>query len=144
MAKRANGEGSIHQRKDGRWCPSIGIGRGRRKHFLGNELAISPNAVMLQQEADLVAALRDTPYSIGAFSLAYAMSNNLPLNKLSLDGVAPSAEEVLVGRYKLLRTLGIVWKSRPTPHVKQWIDFVLSDTGAEELLKNGFVPSTKS
>ena len=35
MSKRANGEGSIHQRKDGRWCASLSIGRGKRKHFLG-------------------------------------------------------------------------------------------------------------
>ncbi len=35
VGKRANGEGSIHQRKDGRWCASIGVGMGKRKHFLG-------------------------------------------------------------------------------------------------------------
>ena len=39
MAKRANGEGSIHQRKDGRWAASISIGRGKRKHFLGHTRA---------------------------------------------------------------------------------------------------------
>src|SRR5438309_2236926 len=35
MSKRANGEGSIHQRKDGRWCASVSVGCGKRKHFLG-------------------------------------------------------------------------------------------------------------
>jgi integrase len=39
MSKRANGEGSIHQRKDGRWCASIGVGRGKRKHFLSRSRA---------------------------------------------------------------------------------------------------------
>ncbi len=34
MAKRANGEGSIHKRADGRWAASISIGRGKRQHFL--------------------------------------------------------------------------------------------------------------
>ena len=33
--RRANGEGSIYQRKDGRWAASLGIGRLKRKHFLG-------------------------------------------------------------------------------------------------------------
>jgi len=33
--KRANGEGSVHKRKDGRWCASITLPRGKRKHFLG-------------------------------------------------------------------------------------------------------------
>jgi len=35
MGRRANGEGSIYQRKDGRWAASISLSRGRRKHFLG-------------------------------------------------------------------------------------------------------------
>ncbi|MHB8376677.1 MAG: tyrosine-type recombinase/integrase [Dehalococcoidia bacterium] len=39
LGKRANGEGSIHQRKDGRWCASLSIGRGKRKHFLARTRA---------------------------------------------------------------------------------------------------------
>ncbi len=36
MGKRANGEGSIYQRQDGRWAASISIGGLKRKHFLGH------------------------------------------------------------------------------------------------------------
>ena len=36
MAKRSNGEGSIYQRKDGRWVASISVGRTKRKHFFGS------------------------------------------------------------------------------------------------------------
>jgi integrase len=35
MAQRANGEGSIYQRKDGRWVAGISIGGTKRKHFFG-------------------------------------------------------------------------------------------------------------
>ena len=35
MGKRANGEGSIYQRTDGRWCASVTTEGGRRQHFLG-------------------------------------------------------------------------------------------------------------
>ena len=36
MGKRANGEGSIYRRKkDGRWCATISVERGRRKAFYG-------------------------------------------------------------------------------------------------------------
>ncbi|MEO8458274.1 MAG: site-specific integrase [Chloroflexota bacterium] len=35
MARRANGEGSIYQRQDGRWAASVSIGRAQRKHFIG-------------------------------------------------------------------------------------------------------------
>jgi len=39
MSRRANGEGSIYQRKDGRWAASISVGRGKRRHFLGRSRA---------------------------------------------------------------------------------------------------------
>ncbi len=35
--KRANGEGSIHKRKDGRWAASISTVGGKRKHFLSKD-----------------------------------------------------------------------------------------------------------
>lgn len=35
MSRRANGEGSIYKRKDGRWCASMTLDRGHRKHFFG-------------------------------------------------------------------------------------------------------------
>ena len=39
MGKRANGEGTIYQRKDGRWCATISIEKAKRKHFLGKTRA---------------------------------------------------------------------------------------------------------
>ncbi|GER89009.1 hypothetical protein KDW_31710 [Dictyobacter vulcani] len=33
MGKRGNGEGTVYQRKDGRWTASITIGQGRRKYL---------------------------------------------------------------------------------------------------------------
>lgn len=40
MSKRGANEGSIHQRKDGRWCASVHLGyeggKRKRKHFLGH------------------------------------------------------------------------------------------------------------
>jgi integrase len=39
VSRRANGEGSIYQRKDGRWAASISVGKLKRKHFLGHSRA---------------------------------------------------------------------------------------------------------
>ena len=35
MTKRANGEGSIYRRADGRWAASVSVDRGRRKYLYG-------------------------------------------------------------------------------------------------------------
>ena len=36
MSKRANGEGSIYKRGDGRWCATVTLDSGRRKAFYGD------------------------------------------------------------------------------------------------------------
>lgn len=113
-----------------------------RQYYLGKELKTTSQAVILQQEAELIAALQDTPYSIGAFSLAYAITNKLPANHLSLDGIAPTVANLQAGKYQMVRHMGIVFKHSPSEPAKGFIDFALSKNGAEELLKFGFVPST--
>jgi integrase len=58
MAKRANGEGSIFERKDGRWAASLSVGRGRRKHFLGGsrgEVSRQLNAALKSRDDGLPA-----------------------------------------------------------------------------------------
>ena len=69
MAKRANGEGSIHQRKDGRWAASVTIGGGRRKHFLGHSRA--------EVAAKLTAALNDQQRGIPVVSSNQSVSQYL-------------------------------------------------------------------
>lgn len=39
MAKRANSEGSIYRRQDGRWCASVTLADGRRRSFYGKTRA---------------------------------------------------------------------------------------------------------
>lgn len=36
MSRRANGEGSIYKRSDGRWCATVSVDGGKRKSFYGN------------------------------------------------------------------------------------------------------------
>ncbi|MGC1248713.1 MAG: substrate-binding domain-containing protein, partial [Spirulinaceae cyanobacterium] len=70
-----------------------------REYYLGADLKTSPEAVILRQEGDLIETIQTTEYSIGAFSLAYAMVNDLPVNRLSLAQVKPTAENVKAGKY---------------------------------------------
>src|SRR5215218_6047911 len=49
--QRGNGEGSIYQRKDGRWVGSISLPGGRRKDFYGK--------TRKEVQAKLIAAQRD-------------------------------------------------------------------------------------
>jgi phosphate transport system substrate-binding protein len=112
-----------------------------RKYFLGDQLKNSPDAVILRQESDLIAALQNTKYSIGAFSLANAISNKLPVKHLSLNDVEPTPENVDVGKYQMVRHIGIISKKTPKQPVLNFIDFTKSPEGISALRKSGFVPS---
>jgi integrase len=53
MSRRANGEGSIYQRRDGRWCGVVSTPDGGRKTFYGrtrNEVARRLSAALRDLE----------------------------------------------------------------------------------------------
>lgn len=114
-----------------------------RQHYLGDELKVSPNAVILRHESDLIAAVQNTPHSIGAFSLAQAITNQLPVNHLRLNGVAATPENVKAGTYPMVRKLGIVFQKNASGVIKDLINFAVSETGSQALVESGFVPTSQ-
>ncbi len=113
-----------------------------RKYYLGKELKNAPKVVIMRYEPELINALQNTPYSIGAFSLAYTISNKLPVNRLSLNGIEPTPENIKSGKYKMVRSIGVVWDKKPSEATQKYLDFVFSKKGADILNNSGFVPST--
>ncbi|KOP26241.1 phosphate ABC transporter substrate-binding protein [Hapalosiphon sp. MRB220] len=113
-----------------------------RKYYLGEDLKISSEAIVLRNESEVITAIENTPYSIGAFSLAYAISNNLSVNRLSLNGVEPSIKNIKNNKYKMVRLIGIMSKKSPKKSVQEFVNFAISQAGKEELIKSNFVTST--
>lgn len=111
-----------------------------RKHYLGDDKTTT-KAIVLNKEGELIDALQSTPYSIGAFSLAYSQINQLPVNRLSLDGVVPKAENLINGQYQMARHLGLIWDKAPSTSTKNFVDFVFSPEGTKVLQNNSFVPT---
>ncbi|WP_044290695.1 substrate-binding domain-containing protein [Rivularia sp. PCC 7116] len=114
-----------------------------RKYYLGKELKTAPEAAIMRYEPELINAVQNTPYSIGAFSLASSILNKLPVNRLSLDGIEPTPANIKSGKYKMVRTIGIVWNKEPSEATQKYLDFAFSEKGAEILNNSGFVPSTQ-
>jgi phosphate transport system substrate-binding protein len=110
-----------------------------RNYYLGQDQTTS-NAILLSKEIELIQTLQDTPYAIGAFSLAYAVMNDLAVNRLSLDGVAPNLESFNQGKYPMVRQMGIVWDKAPSDETQAFIDFIFSPEGATIIQAHGFVP----
>ncbi len=111
-----------------------------RKYYLGEEKTTT-KAVTLNKEGELIETLQSTPNSIGTFSLAYSLINKLPVNHLSLNGVAPKAQNFVNGKYQMVRHIGILSDKVPSAPAQGFIDFILSNEGEKVLQNNGFVPA---
>lgn len=114
-----------------------------RKYYLGAQLQNAPEAVILRQEPELIEVVQSTPYSIGAFSLGYAISHKLPVNRLSLDGIVPTVENVQMGKYQMVRSIGMVFKKKSSEATLRYINFAISQEVAQILRQSGFVPTQK-
>jgi phosphate transport system substrate-binding protein len=110
-----------------------------RKHYLGSALPNSPGAIVLRQEGELIQAIQSTPYSIGAFSLAYAISHNLPMHRLSLNGVQPSPETLKSGKYAMARTIFIIWKKNASDSTQTLVRYLFSPSSSQTLEQSGFM-----
>jgi phosphate transport system substrate-binding protein len=110
-----------------------------RQHYLGTE-PTTTQAVILNREGELIESLQSTPYSIGTFSLAYSLIEQLPVNRLSLNGIAPSEETLTSDRYQMVRSIGLVWQKTPSAATQSFIEFIFSEEGTKVLREKHFAP----
>ncbi len=77
------------------------------------------------------------PYSIGYVSLGIVDTN---VKALSIDGVAPTVQNIRQHKYRMVRPFLYLTAGEPTGAAKLFIDFVLSREGQNILRKEGLVP----
>jgi phosphate transport system substrate-binding protein len=111
-----------------------------RKFVLGLDLKVSKKATVLYFESEMIEAIKTAKGSIGYFSLGYALSTGLDVNLLEIDGIRPTVENILNGKYKIIRPLGIVVK-KPRKTVQDFIDYMQSDEAKDVMQKRGFAPA---
>jgi phosphate transport system substrate-binding protein len=115
-----------------------------RKHYLGKDLQNAPKAVVLRKEGELIQTIQSTPYSIGAFSLAYAIFHHLPVTRLSLNGIEPTVDNLKTGKYPMVRTIDIVWRKDASETTQSLISFIFSPAAITALEQAGFVSVTQA
>ena len=93
-------------------------------------------AVIASKTDVVLQSVAGNDYAIGYISLG---SLNDTVKALKIDGVAPSAQGVLDGSYKVARPFNIATKGEPTGLAKDFIDFIMSKEG-QEIVADGYVP----
>ena len=104
------------------------------------ELREIETAKVMARGGDMAKALAETPYALGMTSMTVVEQSAGKVRALTLNGLAPTAENVKSGRYFLTRDFLFVIKGEPTGPVKRFLDFVLSAEGDRVIEANGAVP----
>jgi phosphate transport system substrate-binding protein len=95
-----------------------------------DQLLTATNLQLSEDDNVLVQGVEGSPYAIGYFGYAYYQENADKLNVLSIEGVAPTAETVDNGTYKLARPLFIYSTAqimKDKPQVAAFINFYLTN-----------------
>ena len=130
MSRRANGEGTIYQRKDGRWVASISLNNGKRK------------SIYCKTQKEAVKAARQTNQQKDQGTLLFSEDQTLNdfLTAWLRDTVRNNVRERTYGRYReivmlhILPTLGKVTLQKLIPQQLQML--------YNQKLEEGYAPQT--
>ncbi|NET25391.1 PstS family phosphate ABC transporter substrate-binding protein [Okeania sp. SIO1I7] len=109
-----------------------------RKHHLGENLQITPKAIIFQEDDQVIKAIASTPYSIGLVAQSQELEE-FTIEILNIDNFIPNQANIQNGKYKMTQTIGIVISSQPTSVTQKFIDFILSKEAKQKLELAGFV-----
>ena len=104
-----------------------------------HNLAFSPRAKVLLYDRATVEALDKYKNSIGFVTLSSMRWSNGGITPISLDGVAPTRQKLLSGRYRLEEHYAFVCRKDPAPAVGKFLAFVLSPAGRDIIEKRGMI-----
>ena len=66
---------------------------------------------------------------------------NEKIKALTVDGKAATIEAMVSGSYPLVRPIYLLTKGPPAGAVKEFIDYVLSETGQKSVKADGLLPA---
>jgi phosphate transport system substrate-binding protein len=108
-----------------------------RQHYLG-DITITSTAILIPDDDEVLEALITTPYSIGTVPKEEELEQS-SVNILSIDGISATPENIRNGEYKLVYTMGMVFATDPTPAIQEFINYIFSEAGQQELAAAGYV-----
>ncbi len=97
---------------------------------------ITEKAILQPSNGAVRTTVATTPYSIGYLSFGFLDPS---IKGLALDGVKPTVENVVAGKYPVVRPLNLLTKGKPTGVVKAWLDFILCEEGQKIVVEEGYI-----
>lgn len=98
----------------------------------------SPGAIQVPSQGANLRKLEGNPSAIGYISSVVALQSDR-LKVFAYEGVLPTNENVLNGKYQVTRPLLLLVKGTPSPAARRFIDFLLGE-GQAVVADHGYVP----
>lgn len=98
----------------------------------------NPVGVVAVKTPEAVELLAKTPGVIGY--LPVAMAKGLSLRVVKIDGIAPTAANVVRGTYSIASPFGLVWKGELKAAAERFYQFIKSAEGKKIIIDYGIVP----
>lgn len=103
------------------------------------DLTFSPGALQLPSTGAVLRKSEENPHGFAFVSTGVANASS-KLKIYAYDGVVPSTENLMSGKYPLVRPMLLLVKGKATPHQKAFIDFVLGE-GQKIVERHGYLPA---
>jgi phosphate transport system substrate-binding protein len=115
-----------------------------KETVLGKKGKFRQGTLDMHGSKDVVDLVEKTPCAIGYSGLAYATSH-LKMACISANNgdecVMPSEETASDRSYPIARPLFMYTSGEPQGHIKEYMDWVMSDTGQCIIMKKGYAPA---
>lgn len=102
---------------------------------------ISKEAIQFPSMGALAGKVQDNVDAVGYVSTGLVKQNKGKIAVLSVDGVEPTNENIVNGKYTISRPLILIAKEPSDERELQFIKYLVSDAGLKTLDDMGFVPA---
>lgn len=102
---------------------------------------ISQNAIQSASMGALAAKISENEYAIGYAGYGVYHLHQEDLFAFSVDGVAPTEENILGGTYAIQRPVQFVTNRPLTAPEQAFVDYIFSDEGRAIVSENGYIPA---
>jgi phosphate transport system substrate-binding protein len=115
-------------------------GSGTRSSFekIAKVLSLTKDAVIQDSNGTIRETVANDANAIGYLSQGMVSEK---IKALSVDGIAPTINSVISGKYPLVRPIYFLTKGEVSGAAKEFLDYVLSDIGQKTIQENGLIPA---
>lgn len=94
----------------------------------------------MPKTGDMAKELSETPEAIGMTTMTVVEQSQGKIRALSINGIAPTPENVERAAYPLVRKAFLITRATPPPPVAQFLQFVRDPAGEKVIRANGAIP----